>query len=36
VRYFGERASGTFEWLRTEDRESFDEDTFTLTVRVAF
>ena len=36
VRYFGERASGTFEWLRTEDRDSFDEDTFTLTVRVAF
>jgi len=35
VRYFGKRVTGSFEWLTTEGREDFEDDTFTLTLRLA-
>ena len=37
VRYFGDNGiTGNLEWLRTEGRESFDNDSVSLTVRVPF
>ena len=34
LRYFGEWLTGSFEWLRTEGRSKFQEDTFALTIRM--